>query len=173
MVPPLKLSRFLSPGDDARLVLDAAALLDVREFDFFGLAHDWWFGTRAEIKALERVYVPYMFREIVPLWVRQYAREVMIEARAARPDFLRLGLAEVRQVVSPPRNGKLIVALTFAVFALIYAALLDTVANRPASAMAEPASRGEVALSCQGGGPGLSFFESLAYAISDRTPPSC
>ncbi len=170
MVPPLKLNRFLSPGEDACLVLDAAALLDVREFDFFALAHDWWFGAHAEIKALERAFVPYMFRGIVPLWVRQYAREVMLEARSARPDFLRLGIEGVCRVTLPPRNGRLIVALTFTVFALLYAGLLDTAANWPASATAAPEPR---PISCAGGGPGLVFFESLAYTISGKTPPSC
>ena len=170
MVPPLKLNRFLSPGEDASFVLDAAAPLDVREFDFFALAHDWWFGTRAEIKALERAFVPYMFRGIVPLWVRQYAREVMIEARSVQPDFPRLGIAEVHKAVSPPRNGGLIVALTFVVFALLYASLLDTVANWPASPTAAPEPR---PISCAGGGPGLGFFESLAYTISGKTPPPC
>ncbi len=35
------------------------------------------------------------------------------------------------------------------------------------------AARAAVALSCQGGGPGLAFFESLAYALSGRAPPGC
>ncbi len=168
MVPSLKLNRFLSPSEDASLVLDAAALLDVREFDFFSLAYDWWFGTRAEIKALERAFVPYMYRGIVPLWVRQYAREVMIEARSVQPDFLRLGLAEVRKAVSPPRHGRLIVALTVVVFALLYAGLLDTVANWSDEATPDPRP-----ISCAGGGPGLAFFESLAYTISGKPPPAC
>ncbi len=168
MVPPLKLTRFLSPGEDACLVLDAAALLDVREFDLFELAYDWWFGAHAEIKALEKAFVPYMFRGIVPLWVRQYAREVMIEAGSARPDFLRLGIEGVRRVTLPPRNGKFIVAITVVVFTLLYAGLLDTVANWSDEATPDPRP-----ISCAGGGPGLGIFESLAHTIAGKPPPSC
>ncbi len=168
MVPPLKLSRFLSPGEDACLVLDAAALLDVREFDLFELAYDWWFGARAEIKALEKAFVPYMYRGIVPLWVRQYAREVMIEARSVQPDFLRLGIEGVRRVSLPPRNGKFIVAITVAGFAVLYAGLLDTVANWSDEATPDPRP-----ISCAGGGPGSGFFESLAHTIAGKPPPAC
>ncbi len=33
-------------------ILEAAALLEVKEFDLFALAHRWWFGRGAEALVL-------------------------------------------------------------------------------------------------------------------------
>jgi hypothetical protein len=67
---------------DVADVLEAAALLEVTEFEFFRIAHRRWYGIRIEDKELERLYLPYMFHGRVPLWVRQLAREVIAKAEA-------------------------------------------------------------------------------------------
>jgi hypothetical protein len=154
------------------LVLDAAAMLDIREFDLFALAHSWRFGRRAEVAALERIFA-YMFGGVTPAWVRQYAQRVLNPSRLRPPNSPRHGRAGPGPGAAAPRHGRLIVGLTFAVFGLIYLGLLETAANWPASATAEPGPRAAAALSCQGGGPGLAFFESLAFALSGRDPPTC
>ncbi len=61
-------------------------------------------------------------------------------------------------------------AATVVVFALLCALILETVSDSERWAAAP---RTELALSCQGGGPGLAFFEGLAYALSGRAPPGC
>ncbi len=61
-------------------------------------------------------------------------------------------------------------AATVVVFAPLYALVLETV-SEPEGWAAAP--RSEAELSCQGGGPGLAFLESLAYALSGRARPGC
>ncbi len=173
MVPSFHTHRLRPPGPDARLVLDASATLDIPEFDLFALAHSWRFGSRAEIAALERIFAAYMFGGVIPAWVRQYARRVLDPSRLRPPNSPRHGRAGPRPGAAVPRHGRLIVALTFAVFGLIYFGLLETAANWPAAAPAEPGPRAVAALSCQGGGSGLKFFDGLAYALSGREPPAC
>ncbi len=157
------------PDWGAGPILEAAALLEVKEFDLFALAHRWWFGRRMNPDRLERVFAAYMFGGAVPPWVRHYAREILRECRSGSPDLARFGLARPRPE-APPRHGRLIVAATLAVFFVLYILILQTVAepDRWTTAL-----RGEAALSCQGGGPGLKFIESLAHGIAGRAPPSC
>ncbi len=71
---------------DVADVLEAAALLEVTEFEFFRIAHRRWYGTTVEERELERLYLPYMFHGRVPPWVRQLAREVIAMAEADRLD---------------------------------------------------------------------------------------
>ena len=151
-------------------ILEAAALLEVKEFDLFALAHRWWFGRRLGQQALERVFANYMFGGVVPPWARHYAREILRELASAAPDLARLGFERPPRHARPPRHGRLIVAATAVIFALFYALLLESVAD-PTRWTTTP--RTEAAWSCQGGGPGLAFLESLAYALSGRTRPAC
>jgi len=69
------------PSDVAD-VLEAAALLQVTEFELFRIAYCRWHGAAIGDRELERHYLPYMFRNRVPLWVRQLAREVIARAEA-------------------------------------------------------------------------------------------
>lgn len=62
---------------DVSQVLDAAALLQVTEFRLFQIAYQSWYGRAASEKSIERYFVPYMFRAVVPFWVRQLCRHVL------------------------------------------------------------------------------------------------
>ena len=62
---------------DVRNVLDAAALLQVSEFCLFQLAYRHWHGADTSERSIERHFVPYMFRSVVPFWVRQLCRRVL------------------------------------------------------------------------------------------------
>jgi hypothetical protein len=73
------------PSDVAD-VLEATALLEVTEFHLFRLAYQRWHGTAIDDAALERYYLPYMFRSRVPLWVRALSREVIAAADAEALD---------------------------------------------------------------------------------------
>ncbi len=146
-------------------VPEAAAALEVREFDLFALAHSWWFGRRLDRQTLEGVFAAYMFAGTVPPWARHYAREVLRELGSAAPDLSRLGLQRPRATARPPRQARHILAAACVVFAMLYALVPATVADPEHSATAP--------LSCQGGGPGLKFAEGLAYAFSGRAPPAC
>ncbi len=69
---------------DVGQVLEASSLLDITEFELFRLAFVHWFGHRPEERRLERAFAVYMFRQVAPLWVRDFARRV-VEAAAAGP----------------------------------------------------------------------------------------
>jgi hypothetical protein len=62
---PLSLDERKMPGDVAD-VLEAAALLDAIEFEFFRIAYRRWFGADIPDEDLERFYLPYMFHGRVP-----------------------------------------------------------------------------------------------------------
>ncbi len=119
---------------------------------------------------LERVFAADMFAGAVPPWARHYAREILRERGSATPDLMRLGLQRPRATARPPHQARHFLAAACVVFAMLYALVLETAADPERWATAP---RGEVALSCQGGGPGLAFFEGLAYAFSGRAPPAC
>ncbi len=156
-------------------ILEVAALLEVKEFDLFARAHRWWFGRCLDRERLERVFAAYMFGGVVPPWARHYAREVLRELGSDAPDLARFGFERPREPARPPRHGRRIVAAAVVIVALayaliLYALILGTAAD-PGGGAAAP--RSELALSCQGGGPGLTFFESPAGALSGRDPPPC
>jgi hypothetical protein len=69
-------------SSDVADVLEAAALLEVTEFQLFHLAYRRWYGTEIGDDGLERYYLPYMFHSRVPPWVRALAREVIAAADA-------------------------------------------------------------------------------------------
>jgi hypothetical protein len=62
---------------DVRNVLDTAAMLQVTEFNLFRIAYRHWHGCDASERSIEQFFVPYMFRSIVPYWVRQLCRHVL------------------------------------------------------------------------------------------------
>jgi hypothetical protein len=62
---------------DVLVVLEAAARLDISEFELFRLAHERWFGGPIDDDRLEKLYLPYMFRDEVPVWVRHLARDIL------------------------------------------------------------------------------------------------
>ena len=73
-------------SSDVADVLEAAALLEVTEFELFRIAYRRWFHTDIDDAELERLYLPYMFKGQVPLWVRQLTRQVIMEADRDRLD---------------------------------------------------------------------------------------
>lgn len=63
--------------EDIADVLEISAILEIREYDLFGLAYYWWFGRPSPEPVLESHFAKYMFNQVVPLWVRQYSRMVL------------------------------------------------------------------------------------------------
>ncbi len=66
-------------GHDPDLVdvLEAAAILQLSEFELFRAAHRWWCGRNLSDKEVEVYFLPYMFGGHIPPWVRQFARTVL------------------------------------------------------------------------------------------------
>ena len=80
---------------DIENILEISAILEIREFDLFGLAYKWWFGYQPSNKVLESHFARYMFNRIVPHWVRQYNRMVYQLHDAGKLDRATLGVADL------------------------------------------------------------------------------
>lgn len=74
----------LSPG--CRDVLNTAALLETSEFNVFRLAYRSWYGKTISDDEIERFYIPYMFREVVPHWVRSFCRMILKSEKSGELD---------------------------------------------------------------------------------------
>ena len=66
---------------DEKEVIEAADLLDTSEFNLFSIAYRRWYGRHSDERTLERYFAAYMFRSVVPPWVRYLAREIRAKAR--------------------------------------------------------------------------------------------
>jgi len=108
----------LAPDIDS--VLNATALLDITEWDFFNLAYDRWHGEPAKEAMMEPIFAAYMFKDVVPLWVRHFSRLVERLYRRGSLDRYALGVDSLpgsRQMVS--RGVRYGVAVVVVIVALI------------------------------------------------------
>ena len=108
----------LAPDIDS--VLNATALLDITEWDFFNLAYDRWHGEPAKEGIMEAIFAAYMFKDVVPLWARHFARLVERLYRRGILDRHALGVDSLpgsRQMVS--RGVRYAVAIVVVLVALI------------------------------------------------------
>ncbi len=144
------------------MVMDAAAALGIREYDFFDLAFRRWFGRRAETRFLERVFADYMFHRTVPPWVRSLGREVLSRMEAGTLSKAALGAGIYQRHEKIPRlgwlNGIMSGLAVLAVYALIMAIFLFP--GSPANMECRSAS-------------GNWFFESWVYVIAGKEKPPC
>jgi hypothetical protein len=110
----------LAPDVDS--VLNATALLDVTEWDFFNLAYNRWYGEPVEEGAMEPIFAAYMFKDVVPVWARHFARLVERLYRRGVLDRQALGvdrLPSSKQMASRGvRYGILIVTVITALIVL-------------------------------------------------------
>ncbi len=81
--------------EDIENVLQISALLEIREFDFFHLAYQWWFDQSPNDRILERYFVRYMFNQIVPYWVRNYCRMLLELHSQGKLNRDQLGIAKL------------------------------------------------------------------------------
>ncbi len=58
-------------------VASAANLLQVGEFQILQLAYKEWYGRELPEALVDNLFSAYMFRNEVPFWARQYARNIM------------------------------------------------------------------------------------------------
>ncbi len=89
------------PEDDAEVVRQAVEAACVSDFDFFRAAWQAWHGTPPEEKALERIFVAYLFRQRAPGFARHFARRVLEAEAAGELDSAALGLENLRPVRRP------------------------------------------------------------------------
>ncbi len=88
---------------DVQDVLRTAALLSISEFQVFHLAYVSWHGYEADEDTIEASFIPYMFKDHVPWWVRAFTRLVLRREQEGRLDPAEFGLLPRHR--QPPRNG--------------------------------------------------------------------
>jgi hypothetical protein len=62
---------------DLDRVMIASRLLQISEFNFFGLAYSCWYGQEIQEHSLEYIFAEYMFEDKIPHWVRHLARTIL------------------------------------------------------------------------------------------------
>ncbi len=143
-------------------VINAAGVLSISEYDFFRLAFRRWSGHEPENKALEHIFVDYMFHQTVPHWVRHLARDVSARIMEGRLDLVEIGALKYHHRPPLPRHGRRCVGLVVAATVLYSVALMGVTYDPETSAP----------MPCYGG-PGFKVISEMAYAVSGKRPPSC
>lgn len=76
----------------SRDVIQAAAMLEISEFEFMRIAHREWYGREAGQDNLMSYFAPYMFGAPPPFWAHRLAREVILLHETRRLDRSRFGI---------------------------------------------------------------------------------
>ncbi|MDH3744985.1 MAG: hypothetical protein OES47_07790 [Acidobacteriota bacterium] len=94
---------------DCLEVLEVSSILPIGEFELFRLAYASWYGRQADEETLEEHFVPYMFRDQVPFWVRSFTRKVLSLERDGSLDPSQFGIESPR-----PQEGDRLKGLLYA-----------------------------------------------------------
>lgn len=150
-------------GPDARLVLDASAALDLKEFDLFRLAWRRWTGAEPDPARIESAFASYMFHHDAPPWVRHLAREVLRRQAAGRLRPNDFGADAFRPRVERPSRIQ-----AFAATAAVSAAFLLAMFIL-ATHVAVDESGNPLRLECSTGG--MRFAEQVARQFTGKADP--
>ena len=147
---------------DCGAVVEAAEALAIREYDFFRLAFRRWSGREPEKKAMERVFVAYMFHQRVPACVRHLSRDVLnLKASGTLdPDAFGIGGFTRRQPLL--RLGRFSWRLLAAAIVVLFLMSLDVSYMRDRS----------IPLGCPGA-TGSMFFDRLAGIFISDSDLAC
>ena len=104
---------------DVDNVLKAAALLDTSEINVFRIAYGRWFGDRPAVGLVEKAFVRYMFRDHVPVWVRDFTRQIVRRSLSENIDPAEFGIQEPAPTPRLVLLGRLYVAALLIVGALL------------------------------------------------------
>ena len=77
---------------DSLDLLEASAVLEVKEFKLFELAYREWYGKKPLSQVIEAHFSNYMFHNIIPAWVRSYSRQVVDLHRSGNLNPRELGI---------------------------------------------------------------------------------
>ncbi|NNG03034.1 MAG: hypothetical protein HKM95_02910 [Inquilinus sp.] len=69
------------------LVISAANILEIGEFQLLQLAHFDWYGADMPEAMFDRMFSSYMVHGIIPPWARHYARQIIELDEAGQLDF--------------------------------------------------------------------------------------
>ena len=58
-------------------ILNTANILQIGEFQLIQLAYKVWFGENLPENKINKIFEEYMIREIIPIWVTYYAKDII------------------------------------------------------------------------------------------------
>jgi hypothetical protein len=122
LFPPYGTWMVASP--DVTDVVAAAEALNIREYRLFNVAYVWWFGHNAVEKEVERPFMRYLMTEQAPVWVRQFAREVLQLKREGRLDPRQYGLPPLPNFPNVTGTEMFLRGVVFALWVLMIAVIL-------------------------------------------------
>ena len=95
----------------------------MNEFQVFHLAYASWHGYEADEETIEASFIPYMFAERVPWWVRSFTRTVLRRDREGTLDPAQFGISRRQATAQDQRRGHLyLIGLALALLILLYLA---------------------------------------------------
>ncbi len=71
------LKKWRTPPTESNLVVEVSNKLGIGEFQVFQLGYLAWFGIDGKIKDLERIFFVYLKENVLPPWVRHFARKII------------------------------------------------------------------------------------------------
>ena len=119
-----------STPQDVLAVLRTANLLGVGEFRLFELAYESWYGLAGDEKTIEQSFLPYMFGDQVPHWVRAFTRRIDRLERSGRIDSAELGIEN--EAPTPRRRA---IGLAYTLGIVVALAVLVTLAKVTAESL--------------------------------------
>lgn len=114
--------------DDVWRVLRTASILSIGEFRVFELAYKNWYGETATESAIEGFFIPYMFQDRVPPWVRHYCTRVINDDASGSLDPVSLGVS-LREATQEDRWRGIEYLLWIASAMIVLFILADTAAK--------------------------------------------
>ena len=123
------------------VVIEAANLLQVGEFQLLQLAYRDWYGQNLPEALISRLFTAYMMENEVPSWARHYARTVLDKDRRhvlddTDPAYHRFD-AEYR-TNTPNGVRKFLMAVAILAFLMVSALLAATLATQESATMFPP-----------------------------------
>lgn len=110
-----------STPQDVLDVLGVANLLGVGEFRLFELAYESWYGLAGDEKTIERSFLPYMFHDRVPHWVRAFTRRIERLEETGQLDPTELGIVPRTPTLRGRATGVVCALGIFAALAVLVA----------------------------------------------------
>lgn len=106
---------------DVWSVLKASSLLSVGEFRVFEIAYEQWYGESGDEKHIEKYFTAYMFKDIVPAWVRHFCKKIVELDEDDALDPAEFGIIHAAATMEQRNRGlEFIAALMFILIAFFF-----------------------------------------------------
>ncbi|MEX0729208.1 MAG: hypothetical protein WED00_04150 [Aquisalimonadaceae bacterium] len=104
-----------------RDIIQAAAMLEISEFDFMAIAFREWYGKEPACEQISAHFRPYMFGGVPPFWAHRLALEVLRLYDDGQLDRSRFGIlppppATMREVATGIGQVLFLLAVLYIIF---------------------------------------------------------